>query len=136
MTFEGLICPNCSGQLDEEELKNGNFICPQCGKNLKNKKYIAFIEYIIMIGLVSDLDFFDQSIYGDEIEHKTTEEKELEDFTNPEDYEDKSEKMKNYDESADLKEVTTDESQFREWDGIDDDWEEFNSREENKTKRK
>ena len=89
-----------------------------------------------MIGLVSDLDFFDQSIYGDEIEHKTTEEKELEDFTNPEDYEDKSEKMKNYDETADLKEVTTDESQFREWDGIDDDWEEFNSREENNKKRK
>ena len=136
MTFEGLICPNCSGQLDEEELKNGNFICPQCGKNLKNKKYIAFIEYIIMIGLVADLDFFDHSIYGDEIEHKTTEEKELEDFTNPEDYEDKSEKMKNYDETADLKEVTTDESQFREWDGIDDDWEEFNSREENNKKRK
>ena len=60
----------------------------------------------------------------------------LEDFTNPEDYEDKSEKMKNYDETADLKEVTTDESQFREWDGIDDDWEEFNSREENNKKRK
>ena len=136
MTFEGLICPNCSGQLDEEELKSGIFICPHCGKNLKNKKYIAFIEYIIMIGLVSDLDFFDHSIYGDEIEHKTTEEKELEDFTNPEDYEDKSEKMKNYDETADLKEVTTDESQFREWDGIDDDWEEFNSREENNKKRK
>ena len=88
-----------------------------------------------MIGLVSDLDFFDQSIYGDEIEHKTTEEKELEDFTNPEDYEDKSEKMKNYDETADLKEVTTDVSQFREWDGIDDDWEEFNSREENKKRK-
>ena len=86
--------------------------------------------------LKSDIDFFDPAIYGHEIEHKTTEEKELEDFTNPEDYEDKSEKMKNYDESADLKEVTTDESQFREWDGIDDDWEEFNSREENKTKRK
>ena len=126
MTFEGLICPNCSGQLDDEELKSGNFICPHCGKNLKNKKYIAFIEYIIMIGLVSDLDFFDQSIYGDEIEHKTTEEKELEDFTKPEDYEDKSEKMKNYDETADLKEVTTDEQEFRKWDGIDEDWEEFN----------
>ena len=136
MTFEGLICPNCSGQLAEDELKAGNFICIHCGKNLKNKKYIAFIEYIIMIGLVSDLDFFDQSLYGDEIEHKTTEEKELEDFTNPEDYEDKSEKMKNYDENADLKEVTTDESQFREWDGIDDDLEEFNSRDDKKKKTK
>ena len=133
MTFEGLICPNCSGQLDDEELKSGNFICPHCGKNLKNKKYIAFIEYIIMIGLVSDLDFFDQSIYGDEIEHKTTEEKELEDFTNPEDYEDATEKFKHFDESVDLKEVTTDEESFRKWEGIDEDWEDFN-REKKKDK--
>ena len=128
MTFEGLICPNCSGQLDEEELKNGNFICPQCGKNLKNKKYIAFIEYIIMIGLVSDLDFFDHSIYGDEIEHKTTEEKELEDYTNPEDYEDATEKFKHFDETVDLKEVTTDEESFRKWDGVEEDWEDFNKK--------
>ena len=134
MTFEGLICPNCSGQLDDEELKSGNFICPHCGKNLKNKKYIAFIEYIIMIGLVSDLDFFDQSIYGDEIEHKTTEEKELEDFTNPEDYEDKTERFKNYDENVDLKEVTTDEESFRKWDGIEEDWEDFNKKEKNEKK--
>ena len=58
MTFEGLICPNCSGQLNEDELRNGNFICPHCAKNLKDKKYVAFIEYVIMIGLVPDLDFF------------------------------------------------------------------------------
>jgi len=89
-----------------------------------------------MIGLVPDLDFFDQSIYGDEIEHKTIEESELDDFTNPEDFEDKSEKMKNFDERADLKEVTTDESQFREWDGIDEDWEEFNERDEKKKNTK
>ena len=75
MTFEGLICPNCSGQLNEDELRNGNFICPHCAKNLKDKKYVAFIEYVIMIGLVPDLDFFDQSIYGDEIEHKTIDNK-------------------------------------------------------------
>ena len=37
MTFEGLICPSSSGQLDDEELKCGNLICPHCGKNLKNK---------------------------------------------------------------------------------------------------
>ena len=60
----------------------------------------------------------------------------MDDFTNPEDFEDKSEKMKNFDERADLKEVTTDESQFREWDGIDEDWEEFNERDEKKKNTK
>ncbi len=44
--------------------------------------------------------------------------------------------MKNYDETADLKEVTTDESKFREWDGVDEDWEEFNSRDDKKEKTK
>ena len=135
MTFEGLICPNCSGQLEEDEIKNNNLLCPHCGKNIRNKKYIAFLEYLTMAGLVTDIDFFDQSIYGDEIEHKTTEEKELEDYTNPGDYEDQSERMKNYDETADLKEVTTDESKFREWDGVDEDWEEFNSRDEKRKKK-
>ena len=136
MTFEGLICPNCSGQLEEQEIKNNNLLCPHCGKNIRNKKYIAFLEYLIMSGLVTDIDFFDQSIYGDEIEKKSIEEKELEDYTNPQDYEDQSERMKNYDETADLKEVTTDESKFREWDGVDEDWEEFNSRDEKKGKTK
>tara|TARA_B100001250_G_C19520822_1_gene665933 strand:- start:329 stop:745 length:417 start_codon:yes stop_codon:yes gene_type:complete len=136
MTFEGLICPNCSGQLEEQEIKNNNLLCPHCGKNIRNKKYIAFLEYLIMAGLVTDIDFFDQSIYGDEIEKKSVEEKELEDYTNPQDYEDQSERMKNYDETADLKEVTTDESKFREWDGVDEDWEEFNSRDEKKGKTK
>ena len=135
MTFEGLICPNCSGQLEENEIKNNNLLCPHCGKNIRNKKYIAFLEYLIMTGLVTDIDFFDQSIYGDEIEKKSVEEKELEDYTNPGDYEDQSERMKNYDETADLKEVTTDESKFREWDGVDEDWEEFNSRDEKRKKK-
>ena len=88
-----------------------------------------------MVGILPNVDFFDKAIYGDEIEHKTTEEKELEDYTNPGDYEDQSERMKNYDETADLKEVTTDESKFREWDGVDEDWEEFNSRDEKRKKK-
>ena len=127
MAFEGLICPACSGQLKESELKE-QLVCLLCKTNLKQKKFLAFLEYLMMVGIVSDLDFFDETLYGDEIEHKTVEEKELEDFTNPEDYEDKSEKLKNYDEAVDLKEVTTDEESFRVWEGIDEDWEDFNKK--------
>tara|TARA_Y100001960_G_scaffold264651_1_gene287225 strand:+ start:271 stop:675 length:405 start_codon:yes stop_codon:yes gene_type:complete len=127
MAFEGLICPACSNTLDEDLLKE-KLTCEKCKTNLKQKKYVAFLEYLMMAGIVSDLDFFDQTIYGDEIEHKTIEEKELEDFTNPEDYEDKTERFKNYDENVDLKEVTTDEESFREWDGIEEDWEDFNKK--------
>ena len=132
MAFEGLICPNCSSELNEDTLKRGDLKCPHCKINIKQKKYIAFLEYLMMNGIVSDIDFFDQSIYGHEIERETVEQKELDDHTNPSDYEDKSEILKNYDESIDLKEVTTDEEKFREWDGVDEDWEEFNSKDEKK----
>ena len=126
MKFEGLICPNCSSQLNEEDIRSHQLQCPHCKIDLKDKKFIAFLEYLIMSGLVTEIDFFDQKVYGDEIEHITIEEKELEDFTNPSYYEVKTETLKNYDETADLKEVTTDEQEFRKWDGIDEDWEEFN----------
>ena len=51
-----------------------------------------------------------------------------EDYTNPEDYEDATEKFKHFDETADLKEVTTDEETFRKWDGLEEDWEDFNKK--------
>ena len=133
MAFEGLICPNCSGELDEKKIKeNSKLKCPHCNVNIKQKKYLAFLEYLMMNGLVSDMDFFDPKIYGHEIERETVEQKELDDHTNPSDYEDKTERLKNYDESVDLKEVTTDEEEFRAWDGVDEDWEEFNAKDEKK----
>jgi len=131
MAFEGLICPACSNSLDEIELKE-KLVCLNCKENLKQKKYLAFLEYLMMVGIVSHIDFFDQTLYGHEIEQKSTEEKELEDFTNPEDYEDKTEKFKQYDENIDLNEVTTDEESFRKWDGIDEDWEVFNKKSKKK----
>ncbi len=128
MAFEGLICPACSSSLDEDEIVKGNLVCSKCKTNLKQKKYLAFLEYLMMVGVLPNVDFFDKTLYGDEIEHKTVEEKELEDYTNPEDYEDATEKFKHFDETADLKEVTTDEETFRKWDGLEEDWEDFNKK--------
>ena len=134
MAFEGLICPNCSGELDDIVIKRGDLKCPHCKVNIRQKKYVAFLEYLMMNGLVNDIDFFDSKIYGHEVERETVEQKELDDYTNPSDYEDKTERLKNFDESADLKEVTTNEEEFREWDGVDEDWEEFNKKSDKKNK--
>ena len=127
MAFEGLICPACSNQLDESILEE-NIICPHCNTNLKQKKFLAFLEYLMMQGLVTNINFFDQTIYGDEIK-VTVEEKEQHDETNPDDYEDKTSNMDLIEETPDLKEVTTDEEEFRHWEGIEEDWEEFNRKE-------
>ena len=45
MAFEGLICPACSNSLDELELKE-KLVCLNCKENLKQKKYLAFLEYL------------------------------------------------------------------------------------------
>ena len=43
MTFEGIICPVCSGPLKEENFL-GAIVCPHCNTKLKQKKYIAFLR--------------------------------------------------------------------------------------------
>ena len=134
MAFEGLICPACSNQLDESILEE-NMICPHCRTNLKQKKFLAFLEYLMMQGLVTNIDFFDQTLYGDEIK-VTEEEKEQKDETNPDDYEDKASNMDLIEETPDLKEVTTDEEEFRHWEGIEEDWEEFNQKEKSDKDKK
>ena len=129
--FEGLICPACSSPIDEDSLGK-NLTCSKCKTNLKDKKYIAFIEFLMLHGII-DVNFFDQTLYGEEV-GRTTEEEELHDETDPNDYEDKSQKI-NYDEKHDLKEVTTDEEEFREWDGIEEDWQEFNKKDGQSNKK-
>jgi len=126
MTFEGIICPVCSGPLKEENFL-GAIVCPHCNTKLKQKKYIAFLEFLMMQGLVSDIDFFDESLYGHEIQKSETEE-ELLDETIHDEYEDKSEKMEFIDEKHQLKESDTNEEEFRKWKGIEEDWEDFNKK--------
>ena len=73
MTFEGIICPVCSGPLKEENFL-GAIVCPHCNTKLKQKKYLAFLEFLMMQGLVTDIDFFDEALYGHEIQKSETEE--------------------------------------------------------------
>ena len=130
MSFEGIICPVCSGSLKPEDFDK-DIICPHCTTKLKQKKFLDFLEFLMMQGLVSDIDFFDESLYGHEIQKSETEE-ELLDETIHDEYEDKSEKMEFVDEKHQLKEDATDEEEFRKWEGIEEDWEDFNK--ENKSK--
>ena len=126
MTFEGIICPVCSGPLKEENFL-GAIVCPHCNTKLKQKKYLAFLEFLMMQGLVDDIDFFDESLYGHEIQKSETEEELLDEPIHDE-YEDKSEKMEFIDEKHQLKETDTNEEEFRKWKGIEEDWEDFNKK--------
>ena len=142
MKFEGLICPKCSNPLEEKELAK-NLSCPYCNTKFHNKKYIAFIEYLMMNGIVTDIDFFDRTLYGDEIKYKSTAEKELLDETNPDEYEDKTFRMKYMDDNPELAEEQNKDDGVKDLgklttveDDDEEDWQDFNKRKQEELDRK
>ncbi len=64
--MEDLACPECGQPLSEEQLKK-SLVCPHCKKNLRNPKYLNFLELLVFYDIVDDIDFFDMSLYGDEM---------------------------------------------------------------------
>lgn len=127
MELEGLVCPECNEPLKEEELAK-SLICPRCRTNLKNRKYLDFVEFLMAQGIVTDMDFFDQALYGADAAFE--QDREEQDETDPNEFERLDHQIKNLDEDVDLNEVTTDEEEFRQWEGIEEDWEEFNRRQD------
>ena len=124
MHTKDIICPNCGTELSESSLST--LRCNLCKVSFKHKKFVGFLEYLMMNGLVGDVDFFDKSVYGEEISHTSETEEELKDETNPDEYEENKNKIEYMDKTEDLNEVTTDEEEFRHWEGIEEDWQEFN----------
>ena len=127
MELQEIICPNCGSNLSPGKLAE-KLRCHICKADFHQKKFIGFLEYLMMNGFVTDVDFFDKKIYGEEINHTSETEEELRDETNPNEYEENRNKIEYMERSEDLKEVTTDEEEFRTWDGIDEDWQEFNKK--------
>lgn len=64
-SFNKLLCPNCGESIDEKLLSKRLF-CPKCRTNLKNDIYIDFLEYIVEQGIVDNIDFFDESLFGND----------------------------------------------------------------------
>ncbi len=125
MKMEGIICPACNNPLVESDLAQ-SLVCTHCRTNLKDRKYLDFVEFLMAQGIVTDMDFFDQALYGEEVVLDSDIEEM--DETDPNEFERLDRQIKNMDEDVDLNEITTDEEQFRQWEGIEEDWEEFNRR--------
>ncbi len=79
-------------------------------------------------GIVTDMDFFDQALYGTDAVFE--QDIEAQDETDPNEFERIERQIQNLDEDIELNEVTTDEEEFRQWEGLEDDWEEFNRRQD------
>ena len=123
MHSEGLICPQCSSPLEEEDIKE-SLVCLNCKTDLQNATYLDFIEYLVANGIVKDIDFFDMKIYKDEIERlDPTDQEEVD----PQDFEKKKDTFSLFEEEVEtVQKDNTEELDV--WEGLEEDWEEFNLR--------
>ena len=44
--LEGLICPACENTIEEIDLRDA-LKCPHCSTDLKNRKYLDFLEFLM-----------------------------------------------------------------------------------------
>ena len=97
----------------------------------------------MMNGIVNDIDFFDRTLYGDEIKYKSETEEELLDETNPDEYEDKTFRMKYMDDNPELAEEQNKDDGIKDLGKLktvdqedEEDWQDFNRRKQAELDRK
>ena len=130
--LEGIICPNCEAPLKEDDLKD-KLVCVECKTDLKDRKYLDFLEYLMTNGIVENLDFFDEDVYSEDIERLEPDEEE---DVDPSKFEKKKDLLSFYEnEHEHIQNNTADAlpEVIEEFKGIEEDWEEFNRSDFSKT---
>lgn len=128
--LEGIICPNCESPLKEEDLKE-KLVCVKCKTDLKDRKFLDFLEYLMTNGIVENLDFFDEAVYSEDIERLEPDEEE---DVDPSKFEKKKDILSYY-ENEHIQNTIDNAlpDVIEEFKGIEEDWEEFNRSEFSKT---
>ncbi len=120
--LEGIICPNCGANIIEADLRE-KLACPHCKKDLKDRSYLDFLEYLMTNGIVENLDFFDAAVYSEDIERFDQEDEDDVDITEHE----KRKDTFNLYENEMVKQQEEEELDYKDFEGLDEDWEDFNS---------
>ncbi len=123
MLEEGIICPNCSANIEEMDLHE-KLACPHCKKDLKDMNYLDFLEYLMANGIVENLDFFDASVYSEDIERFDPEDEDDVDVT---EHEKRKEVFNLYENEMVQQQEEEEEVNYKDFEGLDEDWEDFNS---------
>ena len=123
MLEEGIICPNCGANIEEMDLCE-KLECPHCKKDLKDRNYLDFLEYLMANGIVENLDFFDASVYSEDIERFDPEDEDDVDVT---EHEKRKEVFNLYENEMVQQQEEEEQVNYKDFDGLDEDWEDFNS---------
>ena len=65
--LEGIICPVCENTLEEVDLQD-SLVCPHCRADLKDRRFLDFLEFLMANGIVDNLDFFDPEVYSEDVD--------------------------------------------------------------------
>ena len=120
--LEGIICPNCGANINEADLRK-KLACTICKKDLKDRSYLDFLEYLMTNGIVENLDFFDAAVYSEDIERFDHEDEDDVEITEHE----KRKDTFNLYENEMVKQQEEEELDYKDFEGLDEDWEDFNS---------
>ena len=120
--LEGIICPNCGANINELDLRK-KLACPLCKKDLRDRSYLDFLEYLMTNGIVENLDFFDTAVYSEDIERFDQDDEDDVDITEHE----KRKDTFNLYENEMVKQQEEEEIDYKDFEGLDEDWEDFNS---------
>jgi hypothetical protein len=99
-------------------------VCTNCKKDLKDRNYLDFLEYLMANGIVENLDFFDVSVYSEDIERFDPEDGDDVDVTV---HEKRKEVFNLYENEMVQQQKEEEEVNYKDFEGLDEDWEDFNS---------
>ena len=125
--LEGIICPNCGASLEDVDIKE-SLTCRYCKVNLKDRKYLDFLEYLMANGLIEDLDFFDQKVYSEDVERLEPDDEE---DVDPNDFEKKKDIFSLYESEMEMYKQKAEDEEikgYEDFEGIEEEWEDFNKR--------
>ena len=124
--LEGIICPVCENTIKEIDLKD-SLVCGNCRSDLKDRKYLDFLEFLMANAIVGNLDFFDPQVYSEDVDDldQTKEEE-----GDPSEFEKKKDHYNIYENEVIPKDTADDNIKgYAQFDGLNEEWEDFNERE-------
>jgi len=125
--LEGIICRNCGASLEDVDIKE-SLTCRYCKVNLKDRKYLDFLEYLMANGLIEDLDFFDQKVYSEDVERLEPDDEE---DVDPAEFEKKKDIFSLYESEMEMYKQKAEDEEikgYEDFEGIEEEWEDFNQR--------
>ena len=133
--LEGIICPACEATLEEAEIRE-SLTCKLCKTDLQDRRFLDFLEFLMANGMVEDLDFFDQKVYSEDVERLEPDDEE---DVDPNDFEKKKDIFSLYESEMEMYKQKAEDEEikgYEDFEGIEEEWEDFNKRDEDKSDSK